>query len=114
MSLCWTSGVLFFHGVHVVLSCEKKGGGLSETGPKEAFWDVDLRSPCGHFWLFLIFMRCKGFKEYALSAGYIDAGLLNRFTASTVYVYIFPRLGALWKFKEDDSNEAYIMDQADG
>ena len=59
-------------------------------------------------------MRCKGFKEYVLSAGYINTGLLNCFIASTVYVHIFPCLGALWKFKEDDSNEAYIMDQADG
>ena len=59
-------------------------------------------------------MRCKGFKEYVLSAGYINTGLLSCFTASAVYVHIFPCLGALWKFKEDDSNEAYIMDQADG
>ena len=59
-------------------------------------------------------MRCKGFKEYVLSAGYINKGLLNCFTTSTVYAHIFPCLGALWKFKEDDSNEAYIMDQADG
>ena len=59
-------------------------------------------------------MRCKGFKEYVLCAGYINTGLLSCFTASTVYVYIFPCLGAPWKFKERDSNEAYIMDQADG
>ena len=45
-------------------------------------------------------MRYKGFKEYVLSAGYINTGLLNCFIASTVYVHIFPCLGALWKFKK--------------
>ena len=113
MSLCWTSGVLFFHGAHVVLSCEKKGGGLSETGPREAFLYVDWRSPCGHFYLFLIFMRYKGLEEYELITGYIDTGLLDCFVASTSHMCAFSRLGALWKFKEDDSNEVYITDQVD-
>ena len=96
MSLCWTSGVLFFHGVHVVLSCEKKGGGLSETGPREAFLYVDWRSLCGHFWLFLIFRRYKGLEEYALIAGYIDTGLLDCFVASTSHMHVFSRLGTFF------------------
>ena len=41
MSLCWTSGALFFRGAHVVLSCEKKGGGVSDAGPREALLCVD-------------------------------------------------------------------------
>ena len=50
-------------------------------------------------------MRYKGFKEYVLITGYIDAGLLDCFVASAIYMHIFPLLGALWKFEEDDNNE---------
>ena len=96
MSLCWTSGVLFFHGAHVVLSCEKRGGGLSETGPREAFLYVDWRSLYGHFYLFLIFMRYKGLEEYELITGYIDTGLLDCFVASTSHMCAFSRLGAFF------------------
>ena len=58
-------------------------------------------------------MRYKGYEEYVLITGYIDTGLLDCFMANAIYMRVFPRPGALYKFQEDDSDEAYITDQAD-